>query len=297
MKKAPYLQFARQADRWVSIREVPSGLACACRCPACGGRLLAKKGRRQQHHFAHYRGIDCAGALETALHQLAKDTIVEKRGLLVPPTVVYRSSVWRAAHWQIFREARVEVPYGGLLLDVLLQTGTPPALKTRQALLAVEVKVSHATDLQKQYRLVRQGIPAVEIDVRRIYQELLANDQAADLEALRNAILQHPAYRTWLFNPWQHGYEYRLAKTATERRVIISRQGQYQHYHVYRCPLRQRFVRAGFREGQAYARVFQDCLPCPHCREIVYQKEWVGFQLINTLPQMVRCGAAVPPPG
>ncbi|PSR11847.1 MAG: hypothetical protein DA408_02510 [Bacteroidetes bacterium] len=288
MKKAPYLQFARQADRWVSIRDVSSGLACDCRCPACGGRLLAKKGRRQQHHFAHYRGIDCAGALETALHQLAKDAIVEKKGLLVPPTVVYRSSVWRAAHWQVFREAQAEAPYGGLLLDVLLQTGA--------TLLAVEIKVSHATDLQKQYRLVRQGMPAVEIDVRRIYQELLANDQAADLEALRNAILQHAACRTWLFNPWQHRYEYRLAKTATERQVIISQQGHYPHYHVYRCPLRQRFVRSGFREGQSYARVFQDCMPCPHCREIVYQKEWVGFQQISTFPQVVRCGAAVPAP-
>ena len=49
-------------DSFGSIRhvgEVESGIACECTCPACGGRLIAKKGTKMIHHFAHAVGESC----------------------------------------------------------------------------------------------------------------------------------------------------------------------------------------------------------------------------------------------
>lgn len=44
----------------VSIDDVPSGLKCNCICPNCNVRLIAKKGKKNVHHFAHVNGAECS---------------------------------------------------------------------------------------------------------------------------------------------------------------------------------------------------------------------------------------------
>jgi hypothetical protein len=280
-KKAPQLLIALRGDQWISIRSVSSGLACGCICPACGAALIAKKGSKQQHHFAHAHGVACSGGLETVLHRYAKAVILDSKSLLVPAIEVFRGPVIRPARWIKADTACSEVVQNKLRFDVLL--------KGSNFQLVVEIKVRHPVDAYKKQRLIKLGIPAIEIDVASIYQTLLATQQADDLDALRQAVLQHPTHRKWLFSPLQHRWEYRLAKEAYARKVYLSQQGSYQHYHVYRCPKKIRFVRGGFRDGQSYARVFQDCLPCQHCREIVYEQQWVGFRQIPLRPLQVWC--------
>lgn len=50
------IPFAFRIDtgEMVSIDEVARGLACNCKCPSCGGRLVAKKADVNAHHFAHH---------------------------------------------------------------------------------------------------------------------------------------------------------------------------------------------------------------------------------------------------
>ena len=36
------------------IKDVENGLSCNCVCAGCGGILVARKGKKQTHHFAHY---------------------------------------------------------------------------------------------------------------------------------------------------------------------------------------------------------------------------------------------------
>lgn len=63
---------------FVHIDEVPKGLACNCYCPSCKEKLVAKNGGTIRiHHFAHASGVDCEGAYESMLHQLAKLRIQE----------------------------------------------------------------------------------------------------------------------------------------------------------------------------------------------------------------------------
>lgn len=283
MKKPvlPRLLFAVKDSKWVSIKSVVSGLACGCHCAACGAPLIAKKGKKQQHHFAHAHGQICTGGLETSLHHFTKSVIVQAKTILLPAVEVFKGKVIQPARWIKADRVLKEHSIGRLRLDVWLEAA--------HFQLAVEVKVSHAVGNNKQRQLIQQGIPAIEVDVISIYQELLALDKGSDIAALRQAILQHSTHRSWLFSPLKHRWEYRIAKEAQRLKVRHSKQDNYHHYHVYRCPRHLRFVRGGFRDGQSYARVFQDCLHCINCREIVYKKEWVGFKHIPVTPQEVIC--------
>lgn len=61
----------------VNIEQAESGKKCNCICPACEESLVAKKGKKREHHFAHSSGKNCEDAYETMLHQLAKEKFQE----------------------------------------------------------------------------------------------------------------------------------------------------------------------------------------------------------------------------
>jgi competence CoiA-like predicted nuclease len=64
------LPYGLKDENLISIDEVESGLACDCFCPACKKQLIAKKGKVNVHHFAHYKVKDCNGGIETAITKL-----------------------------------------------------------------------------------------------------------------------------------------------------------------------------------------------------------------------------------
>lgn len=76
------LLFGYKNDELVHISEVARGLECGCMCPSCGHPLIARKGNKKIHHFAHYNRAECKNAVETAMHIAAKN-ILEKNMRLV----------------------------------------------------------------------------------------------------------------------------------------------------------------------------------------------------------------------
>ena len=84
--KALKLPFGVKGDSLVRVSEVVSGLACGCTCPGCGGVLVARKGFKVEHHFAHHGVDDCGGGLESALHLTAKAAF-ETAGFVALPAV------------------------------------------------------------------------------------------------------------------------------------------------------------------------------------------------------------------
>lgn len=281
MKKAPKLCFALYKGQWIGIKSVRKGLACNCHCPACGSRLIARKGKQQEHHLAHHRHAICTEGLETALHLLGKHLITESRELMLPAVQTYRGPQLRSPHLLSYQSAQQETGFKGLIIDVLLKAEGKP--------LAIELKVTHASTSKKQYLLVKHGLPCLEIDLFSIYHELWANGTGTDLEQFKKALLYREIHRNWLFHPRKHRWEYWVLKQSVARKVIHRKQNDYHHYHVYRCPKNKRFIRNGFRDGQSYARVFQDCLHCDFCRDIEYEKEWVAFRQKRIKPRVVYC--------
>ncbi len=71
--KVPY---AEKEGRLVHVSTVERGLKCDAVCPVCKTAVLARKGAKTRHHFAHYPGANCSP--ETVLHAIAKQLIYEK---------------------------------------------------------------------------------------------------------------------------------------------------------------------------------------------------------------------------
>lgn len=59
MIKRNQLIYAIKDGMATSIENVESGLKCGCICPSCGEPLVARKGAKRMHHFAHYSGHNC----------------------------------------------------------------------------------------------------------------------------------------------------------------------------------------------------------------------------------------------
>lgn len=73
---------------WRDISDVESGLKCGCFCSACKGRLVAKKGIQNTHHFAHHDRKDCRHALESSLYGMLVDILTKPNsGILLPPHI------------------------------------------------------------------------------------------------------------------------------------------------------------------------------------------------------------------
>ena len=78
------LPYGLQGSELRHISDVASGLACKCFCPCCGSALVARKGKRVQHHFSHYDSTTCSGSTETALHLAAKEILEEAMAITLP---------------------------------------------------------------------------------------------------------------------------------------------------------------------------------------------------------------------
>ena len=73
--KTPQLVYALREGKLVSVDDVESGLKCGCQCPSCEAPLIARKGKHNQHSFAHASGHGCEYGLETSLHLAAKEIL------------------------------------------------------------------------------------------------------------------------------------------------------------------------------------------------------------------------------
>lgn len=68
--------YAEKEGRLVHVSTVERGLKCHAVCPVCKTPVVARKGDKTRHHFAHYPGANCSA--ETVLHFIAKQLIYEK---------------------------------------------------------------------------------------------------------------------------------------------------------------------------------------------------------------------------
>lgn len=173
----------------VPISEVPKGLACKCRCPACGKPLVAKKGKELTHHFAHDALQSCHGAPETALHRLAKQIVEQHLKLLLPEV----KAVYGERSRVLYEE--MEVSFDRAVVEARHLTEVIPDLYVEREgrMLLVEMFVTHACDDAKLAELRAKGIATLEIDLSRIARD------AGPVE-VEHAVL-FEASRRWVYHP------------------------------------------------------------------------------------------------
>jgi len=208
------LAYGQRDGVQVSIDEVDKGAGCNCICLGCKTPLIARKGERKIHHFAHRAsGKRCGGGLETNAHLWAKLALQKALWINLPKIHPKAAGLSRLVHRggrYPFIDAQLETHAGEIVPDVQL-------IAADGRKLIVEVCVTHACDQRKIDRIRAGGVSAIEVDISR----WKGNENA---EAIAMALLTD-APRRWLFNPTIDKTEAELIEEAAERaRMAAERQ-------------------------------------------------------------------------
>jgi ssDNA-binding Zn-finger/Zn-ribbon topoisomerase 1 len=163
--KTPY---GERDGRLVNVSTVEGGKACGCICPGCGSPLIAHKGPKTVHHFAHESEATCNP--ETLLHILGKRLLLDR----IQAAIRNKTELpiqWDCAQCDdrhdgdlVKRATRVEMEFdlGPCRPDLTLfgPSGKPVAL--------VEIVVSHAPDENVAEFAKASGAPIVQFDLRSV---------------------------------------------------------------------------------------------------------------------------------
>ena len=113
------------------------------------------------HHFSHYQAAECEKGIETALHLLGKQIIEKTKRLLCqryPPSKNPSGKLRNT-----MRRSKKKKIDGSIKPDVQLRARMD--LWGAGLVVNVEIKVSHAVDEAKKFKLLELGFPTVEIDL------------------------------------------------------------------------------------------------------------------------------------
>lgn len=240
------LPFGLKDGKFVEVSEVERGLNCRCTCPACGHKLIARKGRKTVHHFAHYKGQECAHAYETTLHLAAKE-ILERTQSFMLPEVKSRFGLGTMAMTSLSPSTIIKIDR--IYLEKKLDAIIPDIiLESNGRKLLVEIAVTHFIDDPKLKKIKAMGVSTIEID-------LSGFDRAVSLVELEKILIESVEHKSWIFNAKVSAIGRRLESMAKKMPIIMRGWAR----HVDYCPIQARVW-----NGKPYANVTDDCSGCPY---------------------------------
>lgn len=165
----------------VHVDTVSNGNECGCICPYCKSALCAKNGgdgEKMIHHFAHLSGADCVGAVESALHKMAKDILMETKCVHLP-------NRHDGQKGELLYFDQVEVEFFDsethLRPDCIGYYG--------DRFIWIEFKRTHAVDTKKRGKIISAHIDCIEIDL---------NGCPLDPVAVKEFITNSTENRKWI---------------------------------------------------------------------------------------------------
>ena len=239
------LIYALKGEKLVHISDVERGLKCGCNCQACGEILVAKKGDKVMHHFAHKSTIECEYGYQTSLHLAAKKVISENGIIQVPALCLTFPETGRKELLEPERILNVsnvilEKKLDNIIPDILLMTDIGKII--------VEIFVTHEIDTEKKKKIKRLGIPTIEIDLSNI-------DRNISEEDLQEVLIKKNEHKTWIYNGKREETYKKFVEVCDSMEVITRNYA----LHVDNCPVRKRVWRQ-----KPYANFTDDCLECEY---------------------------------
>lgn len=203
------LEYGVKNGKIINIMDLSTeskGLQCECVCPGCGGPLIARKGAKKKHHFAHYsQPCNLVAAQQTALHMLAKEIIEEEKAFLFPGYSVSREDVeWKPAdqpyNYHQEPELQYREPYRAKCESVTLERKVSDfvpdiIVSIRGKICLIEIAVTHFIDEEKQKKIEAVGLPMVEVDLSSLHRQSLSR------EIIRDVLVNQTDGKTWVYNP------------------------------------------------------------------------------------------------
>lgn len=219
-------------QQMVGPEDVEKGLKCNCICKACGTSLVAKQGAVREWHFAHHAATDCPSGVETAIHWMAKQLIVERSEVCIPLRILNRKVSGPQCVWT--ETINVEVQREGLIplddcvqeKEIGMRTDTNGARRPDVLAMfngkpiAIEICNTHAVDEEKLAWLEKNGISTLEIDVSDL--SLASPDQIKS--ELERRLFNPSVFMKWLVHSGDTDAQAHLDEA--ERNLRISKAGE-----------------------------------------------------------------------
>lgn len=194
--ESEYLGYGEIDDKLIHISEAERGLNCNCSCPICGGKLVAKKGESNIHHFAHYENCDCEYNNETIIHMLGKWIIKQHMAVQVPAIELNKTdkdltgkehnlSFNAKSHTLIFDNVELEKAANDFRPDITAYS--------QETTTHIEIMVTHDVPEEKLVKVQRDGVPMMSIDLSSV-------DPLSSQEQLKSIVL-YTAPREWIYHP------------------------------------------------------------------------------------------------
>lgn len=228
------------------ISEVERGLKCGCTCPACGEKLIAKKGQYVTHHFAHQASKDCEYGYESSLHFAAKEILSQSKKMVIPPVYIhfntYKEYILLSEAKEItIDRVELEKRFDNVVPDVVVYIGTKR--------LFIEIFVTHRVDEEKLDKLRTADVSTIEIDLSKI-------DHSIDTEELTELLIKDNASKYWKYNSLENKYLQKFYHFSDKRSIIPRGLA----LHIDGCPIKARIW-----HGKSYANFIDDCVYCQYC--------------------------------
>ena len=169
----------------VNVKQVERGLACMCFCFECGEPVLARKGEKNEHHFAHSSNKEsCTIHPESILHKFAKQVIMEEKYLNLPSLSDDDNSEDKT--WQFSRLIE-EQSIGCIRPDIVATVD--------DEMMFIEVAVTSFIDKEKADFIKLLGVKTIEIDLR----EIITQGMELPSAEARDHILGCISNKQWIF--------------------------------------------------------------------------------------------------
>lgn len=215
------LGWAIKNNKFIHISEVVRGKDCECVCVACKEPLIARKGNKRAHHFAHFKNSDCENAPETALHLLAKEIIATSRYIKIPPdnsipVPVLNTRIQIEKDKRIVTDGVVKIDKvfieregirNGFIPDIVIQSGSK--------FLIVEICVTNPVNEEKFIKIRQNNEHTIEI-------KLSEDDALKTYKELKHKLLENIACKKWIYHPMQKEID-GLLKSYYENQQILQR--------------------------------------------------------------------------
>ncbi len=252
------LPFGLKDGKLVEVSQVLKGLDCNCICPSCKSSLVARKGAKKVHHFAHYKKSDCVGGVETALHLAAKEILEKNREIKIPAVTSSNVNTKRILYDEQtihFEKVFLENRINDIIPDLIIE------FQGKQLL--IEIAVTHFIDVAKLQKIKQLNISALEINLSKINKQIT-------FDALKKILIEEVTNKKWIYNTKKELFQKNIKSFG---KVL---EGTYRGFarHIDYCPIRARIWK-----GKPYANFIDDCCYCDYLIDIIDE--------IN-----IRCGAS-----
>jgi hypothetical protein len=229
--------------------------------PACGEELIAKKGNRMIHHFAHKTTIECEFGYQTSLHLAAKKIISENPEITIPALYldfpgVYKKELIDAERIVKVTDVILEKKIDNIIPDILLITD--------KGKIIVEIFVTHEIDEEKLDKIKYLDIPTIEINLSGFDRNITEED-------LKEILINGNQNKVWIHNGKRREVYERFVAQAEYKKVI----NRNYALHVDNCPVQRRIWK-----GKSYANFIDDCDECDFyisCTNILQEDEY-GYE-------------------